>query len=498
MPRLKQLLAGLDFIRVDGDEEREVTGIHFDSRRIRPGNIFVAVPGLKTDGHHYIPDAIKAGARVVVVEKPVQVPAGVTVVQVQDSRRALSHLGAAYYGYPSSHLRVVGVTGTNGKTTTTYLIESILRTEGYQVGLLGTIGGRVGQLNLPVEHTTPESLDLQELLSAMVKAEADYAVMEVSSHALALGRVLDCEFDVAVFTNLTQDHLDFHGRMEEYREAKLRLFASLGEKGVKNRSKYGVVNVDDPQGEVFASAARVPVIGYGIERPAAVQAREVKITPRGASFWAVLPLGEIPVNLQLTGRFNVYNALAAIAVGWQEGASLASIKRGLEKVRGVPGRFELVDEGQNFAVVVDYAHTPDGLENLLVTAREVGAGRLITVFGCGGDRDRSKRPLMGQVAGRWSDYVVVTSDNPRTEDPQRIINDILPGLTAAISEDSYTVIPERAEAIRFALKNAKEGDIVVIAGKGHETYQIIGQEFIPFDDREVARQALRQLGWGEK
>lgn len=493
--RLSEMLPGLNPIELTGDPEVEITSIHYDSRRVKPGGLFVAVPGLKSDGHKFISGAVKAGASAVVVEVPVEVLPGVTVVRVKDSRAALSSLSASFYHQPSTRLRVIGVTGTNGKTTTTHLIEAILKKAGRSVGLLGTIGGRVGERTFPIAHTTPESLELQEILSQMSEAGADLAVMEVSSHALALKRVADCEFDVAVFTNLTQDHLDFHVNMEDYLQAKKLLFARLGQSAAKKDAKYAVINRDDPAVDMFIEAASVPVITYGLNENARVTARQVSIVPRGASFTAVLPDREVAVNLKLTGRFNIYNALAALTVGWMEGVEMDTVKSALEEVTGVPGRFELVDEGQDFAVVVDYAHTPDGLENVLSTAREVTGERLITVFGCGGDRDRGKRPLMGEVASRWSDYVIVTSDNPRTENPGSIIDDILPGLKELPAE-RHEVVEDRRAAIARALGMARTGDTVVIAGKGHETYQIIGTETFPFDDREVAREVLRRLTGG--
>ena len=490
--KLRQMLPGLEVIRVVGSESLDITGLHYDSRKIEPGNLFVAIPGLKSDGHQYIPSAISAGAVAVVVERPVEVPPEVTRLEVRDSRSALSCLAAAYYGHPSTRLRLIGVTGTNGKTTTAHLVEAILIRAGYRVGLLGTIGGRLGEHSFPISHTTPESLDLQQMLSRMVEEGANYVVMEVSSHALALKRVQDCEFDVGVFTNLTQDHLDFHSSMEEYAQAKRQLFAGLGSTGSKHKPKYAAINLDDPAAWALIEATPVPVITYGLSKNAQVGARGVEVHPQGTSLTAILPDGELPLNLRLTGRFNTYNALAALTVGWREGVPLEEIKAALEGVRGVPGRFEPVDQGQDFAVIVDYAHTPDGLENLLATAREVTGRKLITVFGCGGDRDRGKRPLMGEVAARWSDYVIVTSDNPRTEEPGKIIEEILPGLKG-LSPRQYEVIEDRRAAIYRALELAEAGDAVVIAGKGHETYQIVGNQTFPFDDREVAREGLRRL-----
>jgi UDP-N-acetylmuramoyl-L-alanyl-D-glutamate--2,6-diaminopimelate ligase len=489
---LSQLLVDLEMVELSGDPNIKINGLHYDSRQIRPGFLFAAITGFQTDGHLYIPSALNNGASVLLAEKPVEVPSEVTVVRVADSRRALAKLAAAYYKYPSSKLRVVGVTGTNGKTTTTHLIEAILNKAGYQTGLLGTIANRIGGKEWPVVHTTPESLDLQALLGEMVSFGSDYAIMEVSSHALALDRVANCQFDVAVFTNLSQDHLDFHQNMDDYRDTKLRLFSGLGKDNHKPGPRYAVVNADDAAGERFIKATPVEVITYGLEKPAQVRADSIEITPCGTSFRAVLPDGELAVKLNMTGHFSIYNALAALTVAWREGINYQTIQSALRAVRGVPGRFELIDSGQDFTVVVDYAHTPDGLENVLSTAREVANGQVITVFGCGGDRDRTKRPRMGEVVARLSDYAVVTSDNPRTEDPMRIIEDILPGIRA-VGAKQFTVIPDRRQAIQQALQIAKPGDMVVIAGKGHETYQLVGTEVLPFDDRAVAKEILGQI-----
>ncbi|NPV26572.1 MAG: UDP-N-acetylmuramoyl-L-alanyl-D-glutamate--2,6-diaminopimelate ligase [Firmicutes bacterium] len=488
---LEELVRRINVKSISGDPRIEVTGIAYDSRRVRPGMVFVCITGFKTDGHLYIDSAVNNGAVAVVVEKEINPPAGVVVIRVANTRWALSEMGAAFYQDPSRQLRMVGVTGTNGKTTTTHLIEAILKQAGYKVGLIGTVYNKIGDEVLPVEHTTPESLDLQELLARMVKAKIDVAVMEVSSHALALDRVSGCEYDVAVFTNLTQDHLDFHQNLTNYLATKSRLFSELGQLDFKRTPKYAVINADDPNSSYLIERTKVPVVTYGVSRAATVTAREVVVTPRGTSMVVNYPAGEFLLCLQLTGLFNVYNALAAVCVGWQEGVSIGDIQTALQAVTGVPGRFELIDCGQEFTVIVDYAHTPDGLENILQTAREITSGRVLTVFGCGGDRDRTKRPLMGEVAGRYSDFTVITSDNPRTEDPLKIIEDIIPGM-AKVS-DQYEVIPDRRAAIAAALQKARPGDLVVIAGKGHETYQIIGNQVFPFDDREVAREILRSM-----
>jgi UDP-N-acetylmuramoyl-L-alanyl-D-glutamate--2,6-diaminopimelate ligase len=489
---LSDLLKNIDVLDMAGDGSAEIRGIAYDSRSVRPGYLFVAVEGFKTDGHSYVGRAAEAGATAVLAQKMVQVPPGVTLVITPDTRSGLAAVSAAFYRHPSRELLMVGVTGTNGKTTTSSLVAAIYRLAGKKVGLIGTIANYIGERKLEVSHTTPESADLQGILRDMADEGVSVAVMEVSSHALSLERVAGCEFDVAVFTNLTQDHLDFHRDMEGYCRAKSRLFAGLGP-GVKKNPKYAVVNADDPYGDSIVKASGVPVITYGISEKADVRAWDIKIAGSGCSFKVAgkkYPPAEL--HMKLTGLFNVYNTLAAYTVAMEGGCPPELVKEALEGVSGVPGRFETVDCGQDFTVVVDYAHTPDGLENILKAARTVAAaGRIITVFGCGGDRDRAKRPMMGEIAGRYSQVPIITSDNPRTEDPDLIIRDIEEGIKEVTA--GYRVIPDRREAIRAAVSEARRGDMVVIAGKGHEDYQIIGTEKIPFDDREEARKALGAL-----
>ncbi|MDN5344231.1 MAG: UDP-N-acetylmuramoyl-L-alanyl-D-glutamate--2,6-diaminopimelate ligase [Clostridia bacterium] len=476
-----------------GDQQVALAGLHYDSRRVGPGFLFVAIKGFQTDGHLYIKDAVARGAVAVVLEDMVPLPPGVAWARVQDSRRALGLLAARFYGYPSRRLRLMGVTGTNGKTTTTHLIQAVLEGAGRPTGCLGTIGNRLGDQVLPAERTTPEALDLQALLHQLVGLGATGAVMEVSSHALALHRLAGAEFDVAVFTNLTQDHLDFHRDMEAYFACKARLFQDLG-RGVKAGRQYAVINGDDPWGRRLPALTRVPVITYGCSPGCQVRARDINLVAGGATCRVSWPRGEAELRLRITGRFNIYNALAAFTVALEEGLDPQQALNTLGAIRGVPGRLERVDQGQPFTVVVDYAHTPDGLENVLATARQVTGGRLITVFGCGGNRDRGKRPLMGQVAARLSDYCIITSDNPRDEEPEAIIADILPGVEQ-VPGALYRVLPDRRQAIAAALAEAQSGDMVVIAGKGHETYQIVKGQTLPFDDRRVAREELQGLGY---
>ncbi len=488
---LRSLLAHLpDHTVVQGDPAVDIPGLAYDSREVRPGDLFVCWRGLRFDGHDFAADALARGAAGVVAERPVE---GAPVqVLVPDGREALARLSAALYGFPSRRLRLIGVTGTNGKTTTTHLIKAILEEAGHKVGLIGTIRHLVGDEVLESHRTTPESLDLQRLLFHMAERGMDYAVMEVSSHAMALRRTLGTEYDVAVFTNVTRDHLDFHESFDDYVAAKALLFRSLDPGGSKSR-KAAVVNMDDPHAAAVADGCRVPVIGYGVGRPTDVYATDAIVRPSGVTYDAHTPAGMLPLHLQLTGRFNVYNSLAAVAVGWHEGVPLATIRRALEKVPGVPGRLERVDRGQDFTVLVDYAHTPDSLENVLQTCRGFAAGRVIVVFGCGGDRDPGKRPVMGAIAARLADVVIITSDNPRSEDPEAICRQVEAGvLEAGSPPGGCHVIVERRDAIRAAIDLARPGDIVLIAGKGHETYQVFHDRTVHFDDREEAAHALKE------
>lgn len=472
---------------------RSPSGLAYDSRRVKPGFVFFAIKGFAQDGHDYVVDAVRRGAVGVVVEKAVEVPDGVLLVRVPDTRLALAVAAARFYGCPGHRLRLVGVTGTNGKTTTTHLISALYQARGEKVGLIGTLYAKIGDIIMPGERTTPESLDLQALLYQMLEEGATAVVMEVSSHALALKRVAGLEFDVAVFTNLTQDHLDFHRDTEEYFKAKAALFTELIKPGVKRGPKLSVLNIDDPYGMRLSAVSNGRIITYGVDGVADVRARDIVLTGAGTRFVAEGPWGKVPVGLKLVGQFNVYNSLAAFAVGLGEGFPPEEMARVLEGVPAVPGRFERVDMGQDFSVVVDYAHTPDGLENVLRAARALTRRRVIVVFGCGGDRDPTKRPLMGEIAGKLADFTVVTSDNPRSEDPLAIITAIEAGLRRASGGERYVVEPDRRQAIAIALGKARAGDVVVIAGKGHEDYQIIGNVKLPFDDRQVAAEILRDL-----
>lgn len=494
MINLGDLFREIDVVEKRGNLNIGISGISYDSRKIRPGFAFVCVEGYKTDGHIYVKSAIDNGASAVVAQKAVEVPEGIPLILVRDSRQALALMGAAIAGYPARKLKMTGVTGTNGKTTTVFLAEKILQEAGYKTGLIGTIMNKIGDRVLPVTNTTPESLDLQLLLKEMADNAVSHVVMEVSSHALELDRVAGVEYDTAVFTNITQDHLDFHQTMENYLAAKKKLFTNLNRYSAKNGNKHAIINIDDPRGGELAKASSARVLTYGIENDCDIRAYHINLRADGMTFEVSTPRGEITLNLHLTGRFNVYNTLAAVAVGFVNDIDLPVMKIALESVKGVPGRLEKVDEGQPFAVFVDYAHTPDGLENIVKAARALTKGRVITLFGCGGDRDRTKRPIMGEIAARLSDYAVLTSDNPRTEDPLFILSEVEAGVRRAADRSKYSVIPDRREAIAYAIGLAQPGDVVLIAGKGHETYQLVQDKVLHFDDREVAREILKQRG----
>ena len=474
--------------------EIEITGLDYDSRRIEPGFAFFAFPGEHVDGHEFVSAARRAGAVAVVSERPQPEGDPGDWVQVRHGRRALACAALAFYDRPDQRIKIVAVTGTNGKTTTVYLIDSVLRAAGFVTARLGTIEHRIGEKAVPAVNTTPESLDLVRYLAQLESEQGSFACVEASSHALELGRFSGFEVHAAVFTNLSQDHLDFHGDMESYARSKRKLFEGAG----APPPKFGVINADDPIGREYLELPGFERISYGVDREADVTARNVSMSFDGLRFELACPLGKITVRSPLLGLFNVRNLLAAAGAALACGVDLPTIQRGLEGSHGAPGRFETVREGQPFLVAVDYAHTHDALENLILSARQLlpKGGRILTLFGCGGDRDRAKRPLMGEVAGRLSDRVILTSDNPRGEDPLRIMADAMVGLQR-VDADCVRE-PDRAKAIRLALQEARPGDIVLLAGKGHETVQKIAGATIPFDDREVAREVLRELANGRR
>ncbi|HET7292028.1 MAG TPA: UDP-N-acetylmuramoyl-L-alanyl-D-glutamate--2,6-diaminopimelate ligase [Vicinamibacteria bacterium] len=484
---LRELLAVVPGAELHGDGSLAVGGVSHDSRRVAAGALFVAIRGLQTDGNQYVEAALRKGAVAVVSEEAPRPGFHAPWVRVKDAREALALLSAAQLGHPSRRLTLVGVTGTNGKTTTTYLIDAILRAAGHRTGLVGTVQYRVGDRLAEAVRTTPESSDLHELFRDMVDAGASHAVLEVSSHSLALKRVHGCDFHVAVFTNLTRDHLDFHGDMDRYFAAKRALFDT----GLR-ADGHAVVNADDDRAPELVRASRGAVLTYGIERDALCRAEDLSLSLAGARFTLRTPEGRLALETPLLGRFNVQNVLAACATAFALGVPRDAVPRGVASLKGVPGRMERVAAGQEFAVIVDYAHTDDALRNLLETVRELRPRRVIAVFGCGGDRDRTKRPLMGAVAARLADVAVVTSDNPRSEPPEAIIEDIVRGMNG-YGKAERRVVVDRREAIAKALEMASPGDAVVIAGKGHETYQVLRERTIPFDDRQVARDVLLRL-----
>ncbi len=502
---MKDLISALSRKEIRGDAAVEVKGLAYHSGAVQEGFLFAAIRGLKEDGTQYVPDALARGARALLLDRPLEVQGAVQVI-VPDVREALARLASAFYGDPSSSLVLIGITGTNGKTTTSYLLESILAADGKRVGVMGTVNYRFQDRVFPAPTTTPESLDLQKNLRAMREAGVTHAVLEVSSHSLDLQRVRGCDFDVALFTNLTRDHLDYHGSMEEYFRAKQLLFTQ-GLRESRKEKRFAVLNGDDPKGEELARFARGTVLRYGIERRAEIWPQSFEEGAEGLSFRLTTPRGSLEGESALIGRHNLYNILAAVSAGEVLGVSQQAMVTGVAGLKRVPGRMERVPGDDGIHVFVDYSHTPDALERALETLQKVRSGRLIVVFGCGGDRDRGKRPEMGSVAAAGSDLAVITSDNPRTEDPLKIIEEIERGtqrtgrkryevsrLSNGWDAPGYAVIPDRREAIRRAIGAARPGDIVLIAGKGHEDYQILGTRKIHFDDREEAAEALTRLG----
>jgi UDP-N-acetylmuramoyl-L-alanyl-D-glutamate--2,6-diaminopimelate ligase len=503
--RLGELIEGIASPR-RRISDREVLSVTPDSQKVVPGALFVAVPGLQRDGHAFIAQAVERGAVAVAGQRLETVPRGVAALEVPDSRRALAQLAARFHGEPSREMLVIGITGTNGKTTTAFLIEALLREAGKQVGLIGTVEYRWGNQRVQALHTTPESSELQALLRRMRNDGCEAAVIEVSSHALEMGRIEECDMDVGVFTNFSQDHLDYHGSMERYFEAKLSLFSDHLARPELNRPRWAVINTDDPRSKELLARTPCSTITYATREEARVSAREVKAGLGGIAAEVVTPAGDFHLGSPLIGAHNLSNLLAAAAAGVVLDLPLEVIRRGLARLQSVPGRMERIGKTDEPSVFIDYAHTPDALERMLQAAARLAPGGLIAVFGCGGDRDRGKRPLMGEIAARNAALAIVTSDNPRTEDPREIIEHILAGvrragkkrfepegLQAFPGEPGYVVVPDRREAIRLACRLAGDDRIAVIAGKGHEDYQIVGTVRHPFDDREEVVRALGAL-----
>ncbi|MBR5491423.1 MAG: UDP-N-acetylmuramoyl-L-alanyl-D-glutamate--2,6-diaminopimelate ligase [Oscillospiraceae bacterium] len=478
--KLKDILRDIDYIELAADAELEISGICYDSRQSSPGQLFVAVTGFASDGHRFIPMAVEKGASAVLCEKAPEVD--VPYVLVKNTRYAMAIASRNFFGDPASKMHIIGLTGTNGKTTSTYLIKHMLeQCLGAKVGLIGTNANMIGDVELHTERTTPESYELHKLFADMYDAGCSYVVMEVSSHALVLDRVAGIKFEVGSFTNLTQDHLDFHSDMDDYAGAKAMLFA---------RCMHGCVNVDDAYSKVMLDGAKCDVLTYSIDNPSGLKAENVCLEPAAVKFTAIHGEEKEEISLAIPGRFSVYNALGVIACGLQLGLSLSQCAEAMKSAKGVKGRVETVPTDGDYTVVIDYSHTPDSLENVLKTVREATKGRVVALFGCGGDRDRAKRPIMGRIGTELSDFAIITSDNPRTEDPDAIIEDILAGVN--VDSERYVAITDRVEAIRYSIENHLPGDIIVLAGKGHETYQEINHQKFHMDEREIVADILKE------
>ncbi|GAA0723963.1 UDP-N-acetylmuramoyl-L-alanyl-D-glutamate--2,6-diaminopimelate ligase [Clostridium malenominatum] len=481
--KLREVLKGIDYELIKGDINKEVLDIHYNSKNVEKGSLFIAIEGYSTDGHRYIKSAIEKGAKIIICSKDIEeIDGDYTLLKVQNGRRALAILSSNYFNNPKEQLKIIGVTGTNGKTTSTFMIKSILEEAGYKVGLLGTISNYIGDKRIPAERTTPESLEMHKLFKDMVDEGVQYCVMEVSSHSLYLDRVYGIEFEEGIFTNLTQDHLDFHKTFDNYYEAKFILFQN---------SKKSIINTDDEYGKKLLKDIANESLTYSTMEDSNLKAYNIKMHSRGIKFSVDYKDEKEEIDIHIPGRYNISNALGAMLACLNEGISLNAVKNGLENLSGVPGRCEIVTKNYNlgYDVIVDYAHTPDGLDNILKTAREFTKGRLISIFGCGGDRDKTKRPIMGNIGTELSDVAIITSDNPRTEEPLMIIEDILKG----IKKDNYIVVENRREAIKTAMGMAREGDVIVLAGKGHEDYQILKDKTIHFDEREVVKEIIEEL-----
>ncbi|GEN44819.1 UDP-N-acetylmuramoyl-L-alanyl-D-glutamate--2,6-diaminopimelate ligase [Alkalibacillus haloalkaliphilus] len=487
--KLLDLINNLQVIKLDDRDELlnlEITSIEMDSRQVSKGSLFVCKEGLTFDGHQFIDDAVEKGAIAIVAQRPVKT--NVPVILVPSTKQALAQLADTFYGQPSQKLSMIGITGTNGKTTLTYLLDAIFSKANHKTAVIGTIDMKIGEQRYPVQNTTPDPLFLHKHLKLMLDEGVDTVIMEVSSHALKQGRVFGIDFDTAVYTNLSQDHLDYHPTMEDYAYAKSLLFAQLGNT-YSNTEKAAIINRDDRYAELMMDATAQPVVNYSLNNSAVINVEDYNISPSGLTINLMTPRGPVNISTKLTGKFNIYNILAAVGTAYQHNISLEVVSEAIKGMEGVPGRFELVDSKQDFSVIVDYAHTPDSLENVLQTIDELKEHRVITIIGCGGDRDRTKRPLMADAAMKYSDHVIFTSDNPRSEEPSAILADMTRHLTD--DDGVFTVIENRREAIERAVQIAEKDDIILIAGKGHETYQEVNGERHHFDDREVAREMVQ-------
>ncbi|USK56919.1 UDP-N-acetylmuramoyl-L-alanyl-D-glutamate--2,6-diaminopimelate ligase [Cytobacillus solani] len=482
--KLHTLISYLQPYKTYSGDNPDISSIENDSRNIQKGSLFICIKGYNVDGHDYAGLAVQNGAAAIIAEKNMNLT--VPVIVVPDSKRAMAVLADAFLGQPSRELHLIGITGTNGKTTISHLIEKIISDSGKKTGLIGTMYTKIDGKEYEVKNTTPDSLTLQKIFKQMVDEGVSSTVMEVSSHALDEGRIHGCDFNIAVFSNLTQDHLDYHKTMEAYKNAKGLLFSQLGSCFSHNPPKFAVLNNDDEATKSYIRATAAHILTYGIDHKADLQAKNIQMTSTGTTFELISPFGVHTVSMQLIGKFSVYNVLASIGAGIATGISIEEIIHSIKEVQGVSGRFETVDAGQDFSVIVDYSHTPDSLKNALSTVKQFAKKRVFVIVGCGGDRDRSKRPLMAEIACRFSSDPIFTSDNPRSEDPNQILKDMEEG----VQGHPYKLIADRKEAIYYAVKAANEGDVILIAGKGHETYQLIGNQIIHFDDREVAKEAI--------
>ncbi len=490
MMQLAKLIRSLDVIETRGEMDLEVVGISYHSHRVKKGDLFVAIKGSESDGHHFIKEVIKKRGGAIVAERIPAYPINIPLVLVRDTRKALALISAEFFHHPSREIKMVGITGTNGKTTTSYLIESVLKSAERRVGVIGTINYRLGGKEYPASTTTPQSYDLQRLLREMVRDGIKYVVIEVSSHALDQERVRGCHFDVGVFTNISPEHLDYHGDMNRYFDAKKRLFQEILPEAGKD--PWAIVNLDDPLLREFRKELpHLRAMNYGLTQ-GEVRTLHKEVSLKGTKAVLSTPTGPLEIKTPLIGEHNLYNIMAATAVGTSLGVPSEVIRQGIGALSRIPGRMERVGEGSPW-VLVDYAHTPDAIEKAIMGVKRFAKGKLLIVFGCGGDRDRSKRPLMGRIGAQLADLAIITSDNPRTEDPLKIIAEIEEG-AREVSPRRYLVIPDRREAINQAISLAGPQDLVLITGKGHENYQIVGDEMLSFDDREVAQKALEQRG----
>jgi len=484
--KLSELINGLGKIETVGDLSSDIVSIEYDSRRVKPGSLFIAIPGLKFDGNTFIQEAVRRGTAAIVTDKP-ESKANIPTILVRDTRKAMAVIADRFYDSPQNSLVMIGLTGTNGKTTTAYMIKSIFDTGGVDCGLIGTIEHIVGEETIVSANTTPESPEIHSFLSRMIKANQNACVMEVSSHALALSRVYGIRFRAVAFTNISRDHLDFHGDFKNYLDAKSLLFSDL------SGDSTAVINLDDPHAEHIINVSRGgKVLTFGFNKNCDIYPVTFELSARGSEVVLSTPSGRMKFTLSISGKFNISNAMAATGIGLVCGFPIDTITRGLETFKSVRGRYEIIDEGQEFTVIIDYAHSPDALERILSSARELTKGRLISVFGCGGDRDKGKRPQMGEISTRIADYTIITSDNPRTENPENIISDILEGVNETARVNTLS---DREKGIKEAIRDTGPGDTVVIAGKGHENYQIIGDKKYHFDDAETVRRLIRAMKW---